>query len=386
MFFSSMLSSGRQSWKRRTTLGGSGRNRLLKILHIDPERNWGGGEAQVFGLVSYLAGQKHLIHLVAYPGGPLWIRCQQLVVAAHPIKIRNDLDLRYVPSLRRLIKQQRYDIVHLHTKRAHALSLWLPRYHGGPKYLATRRMDYPERRNVYTHYLYNRRVDGVVAISQAIQNSLIEAGVHAHRIRQIYSGVDADKFLHLPAKGRGSRNITVVGCLAVLERRKGHRFLLESAALLKSRGLTLQYRIGGSGSLRAPLEKMAHQLGLRDQVSFTDFVDPGQFLADIDILALPSLYEGFGVVSLEGMAAAKPVVVSKVGGLTEAVVDGVTGFLVPPQDPQALAEAIAKLVREPTLAAEMGLRGRERVRQRFSLTQMAQQNEAFYYDLLEGTP
>jgi glycosyltransferase involved in cell wall biosynthesis len=306
-------------------------------------------------------------------------------VATHAINIRNDLDLRCVPGLRRLIKHQQYDIVHLHTKRAHALSLWLPRYRGGPKYLVTRRMDYPERRNAYTHYLYNQRVDGVVAVSRAVQNSLIKAGVDAHKIRQIYSGVDAEKFLRLPAKNIGSRKIIVVGCLAVLERRKGHRFLLQSAALLKSRGLTLKYRMAGAGSLRADLEEMANQLGLRDEVSFTGFnADPAEFLADIDILVLPSLYEGFGIASLEGMAAAKPVVVTSVGGLTETVVDGVTGLLVPSQDSQALAEAIAKLVREPSLAAEMGLRGRERVRQNFSLTHMAQQNEAFYYDLLDG--
>ena len=108
-------------------MGGNGDSRLLKILHIDPERNWGGGEAQVFGLLTYLSGKGHHNVLLAHPNGALFERCQQLNLKFHPFSMRNDLDLRPVPALRRLIHSEDFDIVHLHTKRAHALSLWLPR-------------------------------------------------------------------------------------------------------------------------------------------------------------------------------------------------------------------------------------------------------------------
>lgn len=366
-------------------MSGSGRNRLLKILHIDPERNWGGGEAQVFGLLTYLAAHGHHNDLLGHPDGPLWARCQPLAVTTRAIKIRNDLDLRCVPGVRRLIRSTQYDIVHLHTKRAHALSLWLPRFRNGPKYAVTRRMDYPEQRNSYTHCLYNRRVDGVVAISQTIKDSLIQAGVDAGRIRLIYSGIDAGQYDRSRTKNTGSRDVTVVGCLAALEARKGHRFLLDAAALLKAQGLKLEYRFAGDGPLRGDLEEQAARLGIRDQVSFLGFVtEPTEFLTDVDIFAMPSLYEGLGVAALEAMAAGKPVVATSVGGLTESVIDGVTGFIVQPQNSSTLAEAIAKLVQLPTLAAEMGRRGRERVLQNFSLEQMARQNESYYYDLLDS--
>jgi hypothetical protein len=97
-------------------LDGSGDHRLLKILHIDPEKNWGGGEAQVLGLLSYLAATGHRNDLLAHPGGLLLTRCQGIDVRARPIVMRNDADVRCVPALRRLIRRMSYDVVHFHTK------------------------------------------------------------------------------------------------------------------------------------------------------------------------------------------------------------------------------------------------------------------------------
>ena len=364
-------------------MGGSGDNRLLKILHIDPEKNWGGGEAQLFGLLKHLADRGHQNDLLAHPRGQLFNRCQTLNVRAHPMVMRNDLDLRCVLPVRRLIRRMAYDIVHFHTKRAHALSLWLPRGGARPKYVVTRRMDYPEPRTWYTRYLYNRRVDGVVAISKSIVGVLLDAGVARSRIRCIPSGIDADKFAGVGSRSADSAGTTVVGCLAGLEKRKGHEFLLQAAVLLKSQGLRMQYRIAGDGPLRGQLEAEAKRLGLGEEVRFLGFVgDSAGFLADIDVLAMPSLYEGLGVAALEAMAAGKPVVAARVGGLPESVLDGVTGFLVPPRDAEGLAAALAALAGSPGLVESLGRQGRARARQVFSLQNMALQNESYYRQLL----
>ena len=131
----------------------SGERRRLKILHIDPERNWGGGETQVFGLLNFLSAKGHHNELLTHPDGQLFARSEKLNIERTPLVVRNDLDLRCVPALRRQIHDGGYDIVHLHTKRAHSLSLWLPRSRQRPKYLVTRRMDYPEKKNWYTRCL-----------------------------------------------------------------------------------------------------------------------------------------------------------------------------------------------------------------------------------------
>jgi glycosyltransferase involved in cell wall biosynthesis len=367
------------------TLTGRSPSRPLKILHIDPERNWGGGEAQVLGLLSYLAARGHCTHLLAHPDGRLFQRSQRQTIRTMPLIVRNDFDLRPVSRLRRLIRDENYDIVHLHTKRAHALSLWLGRSLVTPKYVVTRRMDYPEANSWYTRYLYNRKVDGVVAISCKISSLLIEAGVEPEKIRLIHSGIDPGPFEAAASLGGVHPERIVVGVAAVLEERKGHRFLLEAARRLKAQGYQVQYCVAGEGSLRRSLQEAATRLGLKHDVQFLGFVsDMPAFLSQVDMLVLPSLSEGFGVAVLEAMAAGKAVIASRVGGLAELVSDTVTGLLVAPRDVEGLANAIAKLAGDRTLLGEMGRKGKERLRANFTVEHMAKQNEDYYYGLLEN--
>jgi glycosyltransferase involved in cell wall biosynthesis len=160
--------------------------------------------------------------------------------------------------------------------------------------------------------------------------------------------------------------------------------MLEAAALLKRQGHRLKYRFAGAGSERERLKRSTVALGLQEEVTFMDFItDVPEFLSSVDLFVLPSLYEGLGVAVLEAMAAGKPVVASAVGGLPELVEDRVTGFLVPPGDPAALAEAISRFISREDLLDDMGRRARDRVRRSFSMEQMAKENEEFYYDLIE---
>jgi glycosyltransferase involved in cell wall biosynthesis len=162
---------------------------------------------------------------------------------------------------------------------------------------------------------------------------------------------------------------------------------LDAARVLKNRGRKIRYVFAGDGSHKTQLQRLVQTLGLREEVSFVGFVkDVPKFLSSIDVLVLPSLHEGLGVAALEGMAAGKPVVATRVGGLAESVVGGETGFLVPPEDGAALANAIEKLVADPSMARAMGRKGAARVLDNFTIEQMTSQNEAYYYALLDGMP
>ncbi|MGH7847174.1 MAG: glycosyltransferase family 4 protein, partial [Candidatus Binatia bacterium] len=201
--------------------------RRLKILHIDPERGWGGGERQVLSLLEYLLDRGHESHLLSYPGGPLEQKAQGKGFKTLPIKMRNEFDPRPALLFRGLVQREHYDIIHFHTKRAHALSIWLGP--GGllPKTVVTRRMDYPLARNWYNRYLYNRKTDGVVAISEKIAEILVHAGVRQKKIRVVYSGIDPQPFGPRSFR-RWDGRAPVIGTVAALFKRKGHRFLLEA--------------------------------------------------------------------------------------------------------------------------------------------------------------
>ncbi len=319
--------------------------------------------------------------MLCHPDGPLWAKARACGCETLPIKMRNEFDLSPVLPFRRLVQRGNYDIVHFHTKRAHALALWLGR-RCRAKTVVTRRMDYPVKKSWYNHYIYNRKTDGVVAISRRIAEILIEGGVQENKVRVIYSGVDPNLFGSFAFAGWHARTPTV-GTVAVLVKRKGHRFLLEAAAIIKQRGVKLRYQFAGDGPEKEELEKLVGKLGLAEEVSFHGFLpNVAAFLSNVDIFVLPSLYEGLGVAVLEAMAAGKPIVSSHVGGIPELICHQESGLLVRAGSAESLADAILGLLSQEGLAESMGRRAWQKVREEFTLEQMGEKNEAFYYELL----
>src|SRR5439155_6775730 len=217
-------------------------------------------------------------------------------------------------------------VVHFHTARAHALA---PLSRGrGARLVVTRRMDYVPAGGPYVRFLYNRAVDAVIAISEGVRAALVRAGVRAERIRVVPSGIDARALAAPPAAraavrrewGLGDDEVAVVA-LGALEVRKGHAVLLAAAAGLASAAPRLRYVFCGEGRQATALAGAAAALdGAARLVGFRRGV--AACLAAADIVALPSLQEGLGVAALEAMAASRPVVASRVGGLAEAVVHG----------------------------------------------------------------
>jgi glycosyltransferase involved in cell wall biosynthesis len=141
--------------------------------------------------------------------------------------------------------------------------------------------------------------------------------------------------------------------------------------------------IAGAGPLRAELEANADALGVRDRVLFLGSrADTIELMAAFDVFVLPSVVEGMSNALLEAMAVGRPVVVTDVGGNPEVVVDGETGLVVPPADPDQLAASIVKLLEAPELAAEMGAAGRRRVLEHYQIDVMTRRIEELYEELL----
>src|SRR5271156_717734 len=163
----------------------------LSIVGVDPELGFAGGETQVLGLTVALAGSGHRAELICDPAGRLLERAIAAGIRCHPLRIRNAIDLAAGVKLRAILKRERYDVVHFHTSRAHSMA---PLARGfASTLLVTRRMDYRPNR-VFAPYLFNRAVDGVVAISAGVADSLAAAGVDRRRVTVVHSGVDCERF------------------------------------------------------------------------------------------------------------------------------------------------------------------------------------------------
>lgn len=362
----------------------------LRIAAIDPERNFGGGESQVLGLTRGLLRAGHDAEIFCDPEGMLAKAAQSCGIVCRPLRIRNSVDVAAGMRLRAMLQQKPYDVVHFHTARAHALA---PYACGRARALiVTRRMDFVPNR-LFAPWLYNRAVDGVAAISEGVAAALARAGIARERITLVSSGVDCEQFAPATANQRAAAreayglaaNEIAIGSIGALVERKGHRILIDAIGRMAAFGAAhLRCFIAGSGPLRPALEAQISDHEISGKVQLLGPVDDARALLNaLDIFVMPSLAEGLGVAALEAMSSGLPVVGSSVGGLQEAILDGETGVLLRPGDADALADAISTLMLNPSLRASMGLAGRRRAVERFSMDGMVSKTLALYVSVLE---
>jgi len=362
----------------------AGEPRRLRIIHVDAEREFSGGEVQVFLLVDGLAARGHQNLLLCRSESAAAAEAARRGIAVHAVPMRGDLDVIAVRRMARWIQAAGADLVHLHTGRAAWLggaAAWL----AGVPALVTRRMDRPVQRGWRTRLIYERFTRHTVAISPQVAQCLSAGGVPAERISLIPSAVDT-KRLHpmrpratvRAAEGAGDDDAVVLS-LAALVARKGLDVLLNAVAELAQRGLRPHIWCAGEGPERAALAAQAEALGIAAQTRLLgQRADVGDLLAACDVVVLPSRREGLGVAALEAMAVGRPLVASAVGGLADAVADGVTGLLVPPDDPARLAAALEVLLRDPVLRASLGNAAARHVAERFSAEQLVDAYERLY--------
>ena len=209
-----------------------------------------------------------------------------------------------------------------------------------------------------------RGCDAVVAPSQDLAEAT--RTIADRPVDVIPQGVDAAKF----TAPRREHHDVVVGFAKRLSPIYGPDLIVEAAALIAADPTLPRtvFRIAGEGDMGPRLMARAAELGISDRIELVGRIawpEMPRFLAGLDIYVMPSRSESFGVVALEAAAAGLPVVASRVGGIPEAVADGETGLLVPSDDASALAEALARLARDPRLRQELGDTGRRRVSAEF---------------------
>ncbi len=291
----------------------------LRIVGIDPERNFGGGETQVMGLTRELLRMGHRAELVCDPKGELWKQACAEQMTCHPLRVRNSIDLWAGLRLRAILSRGSYDVVHFHTARAHSLAPFTRK--AARIQVVTRRMDYPPNR-YFAPYLYNRAVDRVIAISAGVAEAVTRGGAARDRLRIVPSGVDCARFappsVEQRAQARARLGLDVsdvaIGAIGALVPRKGHRVLLDAMTLAgqmnnadAARGGRIRCLIAGAGPLAAELAGVARELGGQRRVTMLGALDdPRTLLWALDLFAMPSLNEGLGIAVLEAMACGYP--------------------------------------------------------------------------------
>ena len=359
----------------------------MKILYVDTENFWRGGQEQLFSLICGMNEAGHEIMLASPSSAPLSQRVAALGIRTIHFSQGMELSLRAFIRLYRLLKKSQVDIIHFNTP--------LPVLPGGlavkllsatkkktPLAVCSRRVNFPLKYRI-SRLKYNYLTDRVLTVSESIRKTLISNGIKANLVETVYEGIDTDWIdaqapLFLPSCDEK----LVVGTVAHLSQEKGHIDILKAISLIKDRCPETYYVFVGEGAMREQLEEQAAQLGISGIVHFTGFRrDSEALMKSFDIFCLPSLSEGLSSAIMSAMACSLPVISTNVGGIPELVIHGKTGLLTEPSSPEQLAASLYRLLTSPEERKSFGREGRKIVESLFTVKRKLEKTE-YYYKLL----
>ncbi len=362
----------------------------MRIAHLSSMTGYYGGEVCLLNLAAGMRRRGHAVACVVRPGSRLRRELAAKSIEVFPLPLVDWYEPVSVSRLRRWLVRQDIQILHTHLPRDYFIA--------AAATLGTGVLNVGSRHQLHRISLpvlkrpFMSRFSAMIAVSQAVRRGLIASELmDPERVLTIPNGIE------LSSSGTRSRDlresagvgpeVPVVGFVGRLCPGKGVETLLEAAALLKRRWPDFHLFILGDGpgvnDYVKSLQSLARQLGLGRQTHFFGYVDnAASACAAFDVQVVSSQAEPFGLVTVEAMAQRLPVTVTNSGGSPEIVRDGVEGFLIPPGDANVLARRLDCLLDSPGLRREMGRRGQERVRRRFTLDHMLDATEALYMKVL----
>lgn len=362
----------------------------MKILHIDTERSWRGGEAQALYLCQGLEKQGITSVIIAPRFSKVAERCRESGLRVVEIPCGKPYDLRSILKIRRTIKTEKPDLIHCHTASAHSLALISTWGKRDVPIIVSRRVDFPVSETQFSRWKYHHPGVHYIAISQGVKDVLLLAGIENKRIDVVPSGIDLFRLSkvqksisELQAELGISPSAFVIGNVAALTDHKGHRYLIEAAQKVVKEIPESVFLIAGEGEERSELERQISRLNLHDHVRLLGFrTDVLDIMRLFNLFVLSSHLEGLCTSMLDAMAMKIPVIATRTGGVPDAVIDRETGILVEPKNPDALAEAIIYAHQHPEEMRRLAERASAFVRQHFSVDRMVSETIKVYEKIL----
>jgi len=369
---------------------------ILKILQVSSAQSFGGGERHLADLANGLIQRGHEVHAALRPHSPLLAELN-LARPEHitTMPLRNAFDVGSARRLTALVREQKIEIVHAHMARDYPLASYATRRNPNSKLIITRHVLFPLNR---LHSITLSQVARIIAVSEAVGRQLSgHSRVPVERIAVVPNGVDIKRFESLAAKDERTKfrlkwaipaDDVLVGSVGAIKTLKGHKDFLRAAAVIRQRFPETKFLISGidesrGGENQIELESLVIQLGLAGAFSIIGRVDDLTSLyAALDIFVSASHTESFGLAIAEAMASGVAVVATKTEGANEIIAHDQTGLLVPIKNDEALVTAIAELIADETKRRRLGVAGRRRIKDSFSLEGMIEKTERVYQQVL----
>jgi glycosyltransferase involved in cell wall biosynthesis len=370
----------------------------MKILYCVTGATFGGAVAHVIGLMQADVKAGHSVGVVAAPEPRLMLEAKNINVPFFPnpyfvFGVQPLQDIRTLWPVFRAVRKFKPDIISAHSTKAGYAARLAGMFLKKPVIFTAHGWSFTEGRSNRQRYLLALAerlaawfTTAIICVSEYDQGLALKFKVAPpEKLVVIHNGVDPAPLLD--ARGErvrrefGLGKVPVLAMVGRLTPQKDPLTLLEACRLLKT---DFRLMMVGDGELRSKAEKFVADNNLGDKVTFTgNRTDIPDILAASDILVLDSRWEGLPMVIIEAQMAGVPVVASSVGGVPELIEDGVTGFLVPPRNPQALADVLFNLIVNPKLLRRVASAARDKALHEFTLKRMLTKTHQLYEDILK---
>lgn len=362
----------------------------IKLLHLISRIDIGGAERQLLSLVTNLDKEKYDIYVRYFEGkGELKKEFEGGGIQIKKFEFRGFWDMSIWLRLYQDMKANRYDVIHTHGFKADLWGAIVGRLTGVPIIISTVHNQEQYLKNSIVRFIEKWIIspidDTIIVVSEGVKRFLIKTGgIPEKKIKKVYYGINPadikiDKERDIREELGIDKDAPLIGCIGRLVEQKGHKYLIRAAKRVIEIFPQAKFFIIGRGKLEKNLKKLAQNNSLNSGIIFAGFrTDIYSIIDKLDLIVMPSLWEGLGLVLLEAMALGKPIVATDVGGIPEVVENKKTGILVPAKDPNALAEAIINLLEDYSVAARMGEMGKASVKERFSSVKMVKEIELIY--------
>ena len=334
----------------------------MKIFHVISNKVWGGGEQTVLDLSRRQLADNIEVELFCLPSESVCSRFRELKVPIHFLPLKGVLDLRSAWKMAQIIKHEPQCAIHAHNFKeaftaAYARSI--ARRKDIPLVMC-RNLTRKGKTSAIYRWLYSQ-INCIVFDSQLAMDEFLSTNppIDRNKLQVIFNAIIVPDGL-TPKDIRAEFGIpadeTIILCHGRLDPEKGQHILIEAAALLREEKYKVVLIGGGSDEYRHRLQSLIEEYHLEDKVICAGFVDSVMsYVAGCDIGVLPSIVpEGCSLAAQEHMSQGHPIVATNNGGQREYIIDGWNGLLVPPNDPQALADALTKLLRNQELCKQLG--------------------------------
>lgn len=360
-----------------------------RVLTLFPSAVGGGAERLVFEQIRYHGGARYDYAAIALRKAKLHAQ-----FAAFPCYSSMNAGVRFNPfvlrKLHRIIQAQGIDLLHTHLQEADFYGFWLKRLNPRLHWISSRQNTDAFRTRAFWRTVnasISQQTERVIAASEAVRDFVaLHERVPLEKLVVVRNAIDLSRFAERPTRdeARTSLNLLpgdfVVGIVGRLSPQKGHHFLFEAAATLMTEIPNLRLLVVGEGQLKGRLQRLARALGIAERVSFVGFrPDMGLLYAAMDLLAMPSLFEGLPLVLVEALVCEKVAIGARAPGITDVIEDGKNGLLVKVGDPQELAAAIGRVFRGE-YDRDMPKRAREAAIAEYDIKPFLERLEAIYLE------